>query len=317
MVSTFARLPLELLSMILRNLPDLPSLYKFVCASSIVNSAFTIDAANILNEIIERSIPRFKSLARVIYVIGSLDIHTGSKTPLHSKRFNSLIAKYKALPEGMLTNDTLGAWYLLLAAYRIEHLQHICFTTLLQNIHERIFTSYVDENTPSDKLSELKSFRHGVFFKAAAWWSPSWVERFRIERALWKLFIYWNIRTTYYNDILEDDPDFSQYNKRILDLNPDIGVKNGRTWSASQELDEINCVSDAVSEFLNCNPMIFFTQLPIQKRQRCIGIAWTGFAQSLKETESWTFEEPKPLKEKTLLTTGASLRIGPTKLTPN
>lgn len=59
--------------MILRDLPDLPSLYKFICASSKVNAAFTIDAANILNEIIERSIPHFKPLARVISVIGSLD----------------------------------------------------------------------------------------------------------------------------------------------------------------------------------------------------------------------------------------------------
>jgi hypothetical protein len=238
MASVFARLPLELLPMILRALPDLPSLYKFICASSIVNAAFTIDAANILNEIIERSIPHFKPLARVISVIGSLDIQTRSKAP-RSKIFNSLIAKYKCLPEGMLTNDPLGARYLLLTAYRIEHLQHICFTTLLQNIHEHIFTSHVDENTPPDKLSELRSFQRGVFFKPAAWWSPSWVERFRIERALWKLFIYWNIRAISYDNILEDDPDFSQYNEKILDINPDIGVKKGQYWWQSREIDEI------------------------------------------------------------------------------
>jgi hypothetical protein len=42
--------------------------------------------------------------------------------------------------------------------------------------------------------------------------------------------------------------------------------------------------------------MIFFTELPIQERQRCIEKTWSKFSLSLKETGSWRFEEPKPLK---------------------
>jgi hypothetical protein len=133
MASAYSRLPSELLLMILPNLPDLSSLYKFICASSIASTAFTIDAANMLNGVIERSIPHFKTLACVISVIGSLDIQSKPKTS-HSKLFDSLIAKYASLPEGMLVNDTLGARYLLLTAYRVEHPMHICITTLLQNM---------------------------------------------------------------------------------------------------------------------------------------------------------------------------------------
>ncbi|QKX58184.1 uncharacterized protein TRUGW13939_05305 [Talaromyces rugulosus] len=295
MASAYSRLPPELLLMILPNLPDLPSLYKFICASSIASAAFTIDAANILNDVIERSIPHFKTLARVIAVIGSLDIQSKPKTS-RSKLFDSLIAKYASLPEGMLVNDTLGARYLLLTAYRVEHLMHICITTLLQNIHEHIFTSQVDENTPFDKLCKLKSLRHGVFFTPAAWWSPSWVERFRVERALWKLFIYWNIRTICCDNILEDDPGLSQYNEKILDINSDIGVEKGQDGVGPREIDEVNCVSEAIREFLDCNPMIFFTELFAHRRQLCIEKAWSKCSLSLNETESWRFEEPQPLK---------------------
>lgn len=91
MASTFSRLPLELRSIILRSLPDLPSLYQFICASSIVNAAFTLDAANILDEIIERSIPHFKPLARVIFAIDSLGIQTTSEVP-RLQTFDSLVA---------------------------------------------------------------------------------------------------------------------------------------------------------------------------------------------------------------------------------
>lgn len=183
---------------------------------------------------------------------------------------------------------------MLLTAYRIECLRHICFTTLLQNIHEHIFISHVDENTPSDKLSELKSFRPGVFFKPAAWWSPSWIERVRIERVLWKLLIYWNIREILYNGILEDDPDFSQYNEKVQDITLDLGMENAKSWWHSKELDEVNCVSEAIGQFLKCNPMIFFTGLPIQERRGCIEKTLANSSYCLKETESWRFEEPKP-----------------------
>ncbi|KAJ9195399.1 hypothetical protein DTO021D3_8369 [Paecilomyces variotii] len=192
--NTFAHLPPEVLRIILRNVPDLPSLYRFICASAQANAVFKMDAPHILDKVIKRSIPDFQPLARMISLLGSLDIRIG----FNSRRLSETVTRYGALPKDLLTKaapslsfitGTSGPRYVLLTAYRIEHLRHICFTTLLQNIHELIFVSPVDGRNFSD-VHTLKQFRPGVFFKPVAWWSPSWVERFRIERALWRLFMY-------------------------------------------------------------------------------------------------------------------------------
>jgi hypothetical protein len=70
MAAAFSRLPLEMLIIIL-HVPDLPSIYKFICASTRVNAAFEIDPTNILDSTIERSIPDFKHLARLIAIRSS------------------------------------------------------------------------------------------------------------------------------------------------------------------------------------------------------------------------------------------------------
>lgn len=138
MVSSFNRLPLEVLTIILGYAPDLPTIYKFICASSHANAAFTIDSPQILDAAIERSIPEFKHSARMIAILGTL----ASKPDLS---FKGLVDSYKDLPTEVLSTapasyafvkDTPGPRYLVLTAYRIEVLQYICFVSLLQNIHE-------------------------------------------------------------------------------------------------------------------------------------------------------------------------------------
>lgn len=187
MASAFSRLPLELLLEILQNVPDLPSLYRFICAYAKANAAFEFDPILVLKKAIDRSIPHFRHLARMIAIMGSLNIGIGTDMrPASDLNFYSLIAKVYSLPGDTLTTavpsnafaaNTPGPRYLLLTAYRIEHLSHLCFVSLLQNIHELIFR----ESEPTPKS---KSFRPGVFFNPTAWWSPSWVERLRFERAL-------------------------------------------------------------------------------------------------------------------------------------
>lgn len=297
MADAFARLPLEILVLIIRDVSNLPSLYRFVCASSRVNEAFTLDAAHTLDKIIKRSIPDFEPLARMISIIGSLEKNT------HPLNFDSLVAKYKSLPKDVLTtaapsfafSGTLGPRYVLLTAYRIEYLRHICFVTLLQNIHERVFVSKVDKvrvsKTPPEKLPELKSFRHGVYFKATAWWSPSRVERFRIERALWKLFVCWGIQVID-NDIAED-LHFSRYDEKVQRINPILEVKPSLYIYDNFERSEMACVSDALCEFLNCKPFVLFMQLPAQKRKLYVQEPWSKFEANFREVEHWRFKEPK------------------------
>jgi hypothetical protein len=195
MITSLFCLPLEVLIIVLQHAPDLPSIYKFICASASVNAAFQLSPARVLDPVIERSIPEFKHLARMIAIIG-----TFSATSSHPT-FEKLVNKYNnELPEDVLNTapasfafatGTPGPRYLLLTAYRIEVLQHICFVSLLQNIHETIWPNpSTDKREPGLHTTKHKN---NVCFRAAAWWSPSWAEKMRITRAYWKLMIYWNI----------------------------------------------------------------------------------------------------------------------------
>ncbi|KAJ9234592.1 hypothetical protein DTO169E5_6543 [Paecilomyces variotii] len=299
--NTFAHLPPEVLLIILRNVPDLPSLYRFICASAQANAVFKIDAPHILDKVIKRSIPDFQPLARMISLLGSLDIRIG----FNSRRLSETVTKYGALPKDLLTKaapslsfitGTSGPRYVLLTAYRIEHLRHVCFTTLLQNIHELIFVSPVDGRNFSD-VHTLKQFRPGVFFKPVAWWSPSWVERFRIERALWRLFMYWNIEAVHSKATVQD-PDLRQYNKRIRQLSGSIIAEEQEDAKIiSHRVEEMNCISAAVYEFLGCEPVKFFTAISSQGRKALVTKARSKFALNFKETASWKFEDPKPSED--------------------
>jgi hypothetical protein len=128
--------------------------------------------------------------------------------------FDLFVGNYRSLRGDELTSvpplspfvaGTPGPRYLLLTAYRIEHLQHICLVTLLQNIHELTFFKPEDGKLKLKPGDALKQFRPGVPFTPAAWWSPSWIERFRVERSLWKLMIYWNIRAIHHGLAADDN----------------------------------------------------------------------------------------------------------------
>lgn len=297
MASEFSRLPFEVLLLILHSAPDLPSLYNLICASARVNAAFEFDAAHILDKAINRSIPEFKHLARMISILGSLNIKTGldvqsdSSSPMN---FDLLVRKFASLPKDVLTTaspscvfatGTPGPRYLLLTAYRIEHLRHICFVTLLQNIHELLF---LDDGPNPDR----KEFRPGVFFDPAAWWSPSWAERFRIEQALWKLFIYWNIRAI--DDELDPDENtFHQYSAKIKCISPNIGPET-KSVPHVHVAREMACISAAVREFLGCAPFTFFTAFTNRERNAWVKEAMSRHSLVLKATGNWKFESPKP-----------------------
>lgn len=85
----------------------------------------------------------------------------------------------------------------------------------MQNIHELIFPiSEPGENQASSKRGEHHS-SPGITFELAAWWSPSYVERDCVERALWQLMICWNL--VLINPRLKrlGDPRFIDYGKKI------------------------------------------------------------------------------------------------------
>lgn len=301
MTTSLSCLPLEVLTIILQHAPDLPSIYKFICASASVNAAFQLSPARVLDPVIERSIPEFKHLARMIGIIGTFSATSPRPT------FEKLVNQYNnELPEDVLTTapasfafatGTPGPRYLVLTAYRIEILQHICFVSLLQNIIATIWwIPFTDKRKPDSCLIKSKS---NICFGAAPWWSPSWAEKMRITRAYWKLMIYWNIQLICPDLDEMEDYLFSHYRAKITDITPCIGplVMQDNVWNTHHEIEEMKCVQAATHEFLSCD--YHNTQFVPLKSRECRGIRlaeWT-FSTTFMETSHWIFEEPKPVAE--------------------
>lgn len=294
MSGAISRLPLEVLTIILQHIPDLPSIYKFICASTRVNAAFEIDSANILDGAIVRSIPEFKHLARTVAILGSF---SSSSKPT----YDGFLREFRNLPKDVLTTapasfsflaGTPGIRYVLLTAYRIETLRHICFVTLLENIHELMWSM------PCKNNYRLRTSRSGVFFQEAAWYPPSWVERIRVERALWKLVIYWNV-CAICQDFRGDDYDFDRYSAKIWYVNPRLGPSIKSFTSYQHEVEEMRCVLSTTQELLGCTTRSFELFTPFSRQdypKPCIKIGTC--LKNLKETVPWKFQEPRPREDK-------------------
>ncbi|KAH8703526.1 hypothetical protein BGW36DRAFT_369468 [Talaromyces proteolyticus] len=292
MFSSFNRLPLEVWIIILRYAPDLSTIYKFICASANANTAFNIDSSYILDAAIERSIPEFKHEARIVAIIGTL---------LTSSNFTleSLIHRYKNLPKEVLftapaycafMNGTPGPRYLVLTAYRIETLQHICFVSLLHNIHEALWP--ILPNTETHNYS-IKNSKAGIDFQAVAWWSLSRVEKTRIMRAYWNLIIYWNIQEIC-PDLTTDDYDFSKYRATIKRIDPYFRPYSFKRFSTNP-VEEMKCVLGATRDFLSFpHDSRLFT--PFTSRQSSkFGLEKWVFATVFEENPCWRFEERKQI----------------------
>lgn len=290
MAGELCLLPLEVLIIILQHAPDLPSIYKFICASTRVNAAFEIDSANILDAAIGRSIPELKHLARMVAILGSF-----SSSP--KPTYDDLLHVFEDLPKDVLSKapavfafppGTHGIRYLLLTAYRIETLLHICFVTLLENIHKLMWSMPPKSGCP------LKRSRAGVSFQGAAWYPPSWVERFRVERALWKLMIYWNI-CAICQDFREDDYDFCRYSEKIRHIGSEIGPSIKNSISYQYEVEEMRCILSTAQELLGCTRKSFESLTPFARQNHPKPCIKTGASLiNLKETFRWKFQEPRP-----------------------
>lgn len=220
--------------MILQQAPDLSSIYALICASSRANAAFEIDSARILDAAIERSIPEFKHLTCMIAIMGSF---SSSSPPT----FKELVVKYKSRPRDepkkAYAAGTQGPRYLVLTAYRIEILQNLCLVTLLQKFHDEVWSH--------ERVKKFQS-RTGLSLAPCSW-SPSWTERRRVVRALWKLMIYWNIHAIRQDLREEEDCWFYHYNDILQHLSPALGP-----FAGSEDIEDADNVEQEVSHDLEC-----------------------------------------------------------------
>jgi hypothetical protein len=317
MSGAFSRLPLEVLIIVLRYAPDLLSIHNFTRASAKASEAFEIDPVHVLDDVIERSIPDFRCLARMIVILGALNIPPGSPNAngtISCKRptYEMLVDIFKSLDEDALTTAQPSSWaftagtpgprYLLSIAERIHNLQFLCLATLLVNIHELIFPTHKsgDEKDSNRRYSNERKEHHSgpeMTFEPAAWWSPSYVERYRVERALWKLMIYWNVQSI--DPCLRnvEDHHFTHYSLEIQRICSDLGLPLDDI-ARSAEVDHMNCVSATIQEALgHFSPEAIFTfsdNYYISQVER----RWPQSSVILEETAKWRSENPVPVPGK-------------------
>jgi hypothetical protein len=280
-------LPLDVWIVILRYAPDLSTVYKLICASAHASAAFNIDPPYIFHAAIERSIPEFKHEARMVAILGTFLASSSSSSSNFT--FESLVCGYKNLPREVLSTapascaflkGTPGPRYLVLTAYRIATLQHICFVSLLHNIHEALWSILPD--TEIFDYCTTKKSKAGVYFQAVGWWSCSWVEKTRITRAYWNLIIYWNIQEICPDLMTPDDYDFSAYRATIKRIDPSFAPYSSKPFSANP-LEEMKCVLGATRDFLDVrHDSRLFT--PFTSRQSCkFGLEKWVFTTVFKE----------------------------------
>jgi hypothetical protein len=305
MLSSFNRLPLDVWIIILRYAPDLSTIYKFICASANASAAFSIDSPYILDAAIERSIPEYKHEARMIAILGTFLASSSSSSSNFT--FESLVHGYKNLPKEVLSTapascafmkGTPGPRYLVLTAYRIETLQHICFVSLLHNIHEALWP--ILPNTEIHKHS-IKNSKGGIDFQAVAWWSLSEAEKTRIMRAYWNLIIYWNIQEIC-PDLMatSDDYDFFKYRAMIKRIDPYFRPYSFKRFSVNP-VEEMKCVLGATRDFLSFPPRDSCLFTPFTSRQSFkFGLEKWVFTTVFEENPCWRFEVRKQVKERSV-----------------
>jgi hypothetical protein len=108
----------------------------------------------------------------------------GSFSSSAKPTYDKFLLEFEKLPKEVVItapasfafpSRTPGIHYLLLTAYRIETLLHVCFVTLLENIHELMWSMPLKSGCP------LKRSSAGVHFRGDAWYAPSWVERVELS----------------------------------------------------------------------------------------------------------------------------------------
>jgi hypothetical protein len=250
-----------------------------------------------LDAAIERSIPEFKHEARLVAILG-----TFLAPPSLNFTFESLVHEYKNLPKEVLSSapasyafmkGTSGPRYLVLTASRIEILQHICFVSLLYNIHEALWPVLPDVqiNYP------IKNSKSGIDFQAVGWWSLSTMEKTRIMRAYWNLIIYWNIQEICPNlKTTADDYDFSEYRAKIERIDPYFRPYSFNRFPANP-VEEMRCVLGTTRDFLTYESPSSRLFTPFTSRQSFkFGLEKWVFTTVFEENPSWRFEERKEAK---------------------
>lgn len=299
-------LPVELILLILQEAPDLASLYQFICASPRISAAFEIDSARIVDLVIARSTPEFASHARSVAVLRTLVDHLDSNPDLLFQPSAVLESAAGFWPQdGNNTSQSQLLWpefagtpaprYVLLTAYRVKRLEHICISTLLHNIHDMTLSRPTWPGINSPGISEAE-YNRGRPFKPSAWWPPSWSEKRRVQRILWKLMVVMGVRALMFKLWPSGWPDYTQacFGGRYGRILRHIGATLPPDWRLTND-HEMTCISKAVESFLCCSPSDFFVTHSAQQRRTNIRASLSNISDLLNSTALWREQTPGPI----------------------
>ena len=277
-------LPPELVFVILRNAPDLESLYQFVCTSKWASWVFEGDSVRIVNEVIRRTIPGFASAARIVALFGSLNSNPSScfRSSSRTINVNELVATYTQLQGGNPNQapplwpslaETSGPRYLLLSAYRIRCLRRICLSILLQNAHATPYLGPEAQEMEPGAGSATKGRVIGLPSCRRAGWPPSQGEKYRLQETLWKLMVNWSFRSA--KEAEPDIPRRAQYDHVEKCVSSAVWPRTGE--SRLEIVCRMECASLAVQSFLDCSPSEFFATYSGEARRAQVQASFSRF----------------------------------------
>ncbi|SPO07358.1 uncharacterized protein DNG_10052 [Cephalotrichum gorgonifer] len=300
-MTSFEGLPIEIVLTIMEEVPDLPTLYALICASPQAADLFNKYSVHILNFLIPRSMPKeLQDFARWIAVVGSLKTPNGPYAT-EDPTLENFTIKYRkdngrrAQRERLIRDltPTKGPRHVLLAAHRIQRLERVCLARMLDLLHE-LEPSYphgptvkLDEESQSDNLFEQPP----ESFRPSASWAPSWIERFRVQRALWQIMV------GSYASFIPGLPEagVSRENREawhdIFNPYKPLEFVVGRWSMGYQRGDVYDCVHDTLHDLLGCSPTKLFTGRASESE-----VEHVQSQLSKISPKGWEHDEPQPVE---------------------
>ena len=316
----------ELLTIIMEDSSDLTSLYNLICASPRCLASFNENQTLIIERVMTRTMPtELHDFPRWIAITASLKNPSIGPSP-YSPSNQTMVSFLEILgnqldgPIGdgnvprMLSqlSETQGPRMALLAAERVQKLEKICLVTMLTRVHE-----LKEGHPPGPRVIEADSMVSRPLiplpvcsFTPCGNWEPSWVERLRVQRALWQIFAGCSVKW------LPEMPATGASRENGGEWGP---VFAGPSVNADQIVgawnrgyqrgDEYDCVYDTLQALFGCRPSALFTG---QTSEAELEIARQGFLSATQErpaTWNWA-HEPQPVETEEGERMGRSRRHG-------
>lgn len=326
-------LPNEPMSLILDQVPDLPTLHALICTSKIWLSLFELKPTELIETVIKRSLPpETQAFPRWVAIIGSLSTPNSIYNPygfcpVDLESFAQLYDRvhddtnaYHVPEISPQLGWTAATREVLAAASRIQRLEDICLVALLHNITDMRLSYPNKRNFEFDSHTAPTKVTDEIEFTPTANWAPSWVERQRVRLALWQMMVSWCNHRAF---LTEENPivDLRKGGMRLV-LNHTADAYTGLLmgewlWPAVRG-DVFDSVNDVLSCIMGHPPALFFSGIlydasgldaEIEARDN-LDAAYKFTQQVISSNSEWLTSGTKPPNNNNRNNADSTLRQG-------